>query len=189
MKTIPKGHFGYLKSRQKSLLIKVVILAVGCFGIILIGYLVTHTKANWMTIFGCLTAIPLAMTFATYVAVCKFKGPSEKEYEEIKFLVGSGVLDTELIIANKDGKSFQFHYAFVHETGMYLYTPDLKMDLRKTESYIRNYLRLNSCDGELTIYNNMDSYKRKLSGLTASDRETCDEHLLKQEGILLAISM
>jgi len=186
---ITKGHFGYLKYRQKSLLIRSLILLAGAAGIVIIGLVVTKTTKNWMTIFGCLTAIPMAMSIATLLTILKYKGAPEEEYLVVKQVAGEGILDVDLLVANKDGAAFQFYYGFVHETGVFLFTRDLKMDVNKTAEYVRNFLRLNKCDGPVQIYNNFDSFLRRIQNCTPSDRNTCEEKLLEQEGILRAISM
>ena len=185
---VSKGHQGYLKARKRSLLFRTLLLFIGIIGLVLIGWVTLKTNKNWLSIVACLSAIPMAMSLATLLSVRQFKERPAEEISEIQNIIGKGVLDYDLIIANREGKSYQLSYVYFHETGIFAFIPDEKTDIKKGQDYIRNFLRLDACDGPLTLYTNLNTYKKKLSSLSPSDRETCDEFLLKQEGVLRAIS-
>jgi hypothetical protein len=166
-----------------------LVLLLGVGAIVLIGVLLTGSTKNLLTIAAALTAIPFAMQFVSFVALIPYKERPEEEFERIRKLTGTGVLDTELVIANKDGKSFDIPYAYVHEQGVFCFTPNEKQNTEKTAEYIRNFLRLNSCDFPVHVYSNMRTFEKKLKSLPPSDRDTCDEKILQAEGVLHAISM
>lgn len=186
--TITKGHYGYLRVRKLKLLIGASILLLGIIGLMIINWVVFKTNKTWLSIFAALSAIPMAMEFATFFSIVKFKQRPEEEFDEITELTGNGVLDCEIIVANPNGASFEFPYVYIHETGIYAFSPDKKLDIHATEDYVRNYLRLNKCDGPMTIYVDMKMFKNRLKNLEPSDRDTCSEHLLEQEGIIRAIA-
>ncbi|GEM_PF-2510700 len=186
--TVTKGHYGYLKVRKLKLLLGASILLLGIIGLMIINWLVFKTNKTWLSIFAALSAIPMAMEFATFFSIVKFKQRPEEEYDEISEIVGNGVMDYEIIVANKDGASFEFPYVYIHESGIYAYSPNPKLDVSATQEYVRNYLRLNQCDGPYTIYTDLRVYKNRLKSLEPSDRDTCDEYLLQQEGIIRAIA-
>lgn len=186
---ITKGHYGYLKKRKTGLLIRGGVLLIGVLVIFFTGLITLKTNKNWLTIVAALSAIPMAMQFASLFSIVKYKSRPKEEYDEVKRIVGNGLLNTELIVANKDGKNLEFNYAYVHETGIYIYTTSLKMDLVKTPEYVRNYLRLNSVDGKVMMFTDFKAYKKTLKNLAPSDRETVEDLLLQQEGVLRAISM
>ena len=186
---VTKGHYGYLKHRKRGLLIRGLILLAGIIVLFLTGYLTLGTRNNWLTIFAVLTALPMAMQFATLFAILKYKGRPEEEYREIREITGNGVLDTEILVSNKNGKPIELPYAYFHENGIFLWTPDTKADIPASEEYLHNFLRLQEADGPVTILTDLNQYKKRLSLLPPSDRESCDELLLRQEGVLRAISM
>ena len=184
-----KGHPGYLKRRKTGLLIRGLILAAGVAALFLTGYFTLGTRFNWLTIVAVLSAVPMAMQFATFFSIVSYKDRPEEEYRRVRETVGNGVLDTGLIVSNKDGKAIEILYAYVHETSIYLLVSDKITSLASTEEYIRSFLRLNAVDGPVTVYTSLDVYLKRLSSLEPSDRDSCDEYLLKQEGILRAISI
>lgn len=183
------GHRGYLKQRKLGLFIRALILATGVFLLVLTGYLVVHTVRNWFTIVGLVTAIPLAMQLATLFSILPYKEPDQTLYDEVRDAVGNGVFDTELLVANKDGKSYYFPYVYFHTTGIFAYLPENKQDPVKASEYIRNYLRLHEADQELIVYQDYDLFLRGLKSLEANDRNTVPEVVLRQEGVFRAISM
>ena len=189
MKKATKGYPGYLKKRKLGLLARGLILAAGVAALFLTGYLTLNTRFNWLTIIAVLSAIPMAMQFATLLSLVHFKDRPKEEYEEIRALTGNGVLDTELIIANKDGKAIDLAYAYFHESGIYLLTLGKITSLDQTEEYLHSFLRLNTVDGPLTLYTDLGVFKKRLKSLEPSDRDECDEYLLRQEGVFRAISM
>ena len=189
MRKIEKGHPGYLKKRKTGLLIRGLILAAGVLALFLTGYLTLGTRFNWLTIVAVLSAVPMAMQFATLFSLLPYKERPAEEQEKVRKAVGNGVLDTGLIVSNKDGRAIELDYAYVHESGIYLLSFGKIVSLQQTEEYIRSFLRLNQVDGSVTLFTDLDVYLKRLSSLAPSDRDSCDELLLKQEGILRAISM
>ncbi len=184
---VTKGHYGYIRYRRRMNLLKALLLLAGLIGIVIIGYVMTQSMKNWLSIFACLTSIPMALTLVPFFAMLKFKQRPEEEYNLVKSLTGNGVLDVEILIPDKDGLNFTIDYAYVHETGIYCFSSDPKIDTKHVEEYIRNYLRLSSCDCELTVYKEMETYLKRLETLSPSDRETATEKMLEQEGVLRAI--
>lgn len=184
-----KGKYGYLKRKKILLLIISAVLALGVAGMYLIGYFTSGRSVNLMTLFALLTAIPFAICLTNLISLLPFKSGTEEEYQEIRSLVDPGVMDCELVIANKDGRSYYLRYAVILTEGIMAFTPDAKMKTDLAVPYIRNFLRLNESDAELIIFTDLQAFKEKLESLERLDRETCDEKYLRQEGTLLAISM
>ena len=183
------GHRGYLKKRKRMLLIRSLIVLAGAVGLVVIGFVTTGSVKNWFTIIGLVTAIPFAMSIATFLAIFKYKAPSEEAYEAVKKWVGNGVVDTEILIANKDGASFYFPFIYFHEDGIFGYLENAKADPEKTSEYVRNYLRLNDADAPFTVLKEFNVFLKRIRSLPSSDRETVDERILREEGVIRAISM
>ena len=189
MKRAQKGHYGYLRQRKTNLFVFSLVLALIIAGIAVYGIIMKGTTKNWYSIIAAMLVIPMAMQLSTLSPMLKHKDRPKEEYERIRALAGNGILDTGLLIAGKDGKAFDLSYAFIHESGIYCFIPDEKQNAQETEEYLRNYLRLSEADGDLTVYKNLKSFEKRLQNLPPSDRDEADEYLLKQEGVLRAISM
>lgn len=188
-KKITKGHYGYIESRKKKLLLQGLILMAGVAGFVVLGIIITGSNKNLFTLVGVMTAVPMAMQFVQFFALAKYHTRPEAEYLEVKKLAGNGLLNTDLVIANKDGASFEIPYAYVHTAGIWLYLANEKPDAGKTEEYIRNYLRLNNCDGPVTVLTDLRVFLMRLQSLPEEDRADVPDLLLEQEGVLRAISM
>ena len=184
-----KGKFGYLKRKKVFLAIVSAFFLLGIAGLFIIGYVVSKSRVNLFSIAAVIMAIPGAMAIAQFFGIVSFKGRSKEEYDALSEIVNGGILDCELVIANKDGKSYQISYAVVAEDGIVAFTADTKADTRKAQEYIRNFLRLNEVDTPLSITNDYRVFLKQVKSKTLPVRETCDDIYLRQEGILLAISM
>ena len=104
-------------------------------------------------------------------------------------MVGNGILDTELILTYKNDRSMPIDYAYVHPTGLYCFSSDSKLDIPKTEQYIRTMLKTNHLNTHVKLFRDFRQFQRRLRELEPVDRNTCEEKLLKIEGVLRAISI
>ena len=186
---ITKGHHGYIDRQKRRLLIRSLILGAGVAGLVIIGYIVTKTNKNLMSVMAILTAIPMAMQLAQYLSYRKFSSPSDEEHEKVRQLVGEGVMDTELVIAKRDGATLPLNYAVFTEDCIYGYVPDKKLDLTVYSEYLHNFLRLSSVDGEIKLYNDFSVFLKQLKDKEFTNREEISETVLKREGVFRAISM
>ncbi|MBP5254743.1 MAG: hypothetical protein J6Z23_05095 [Lachnospiraceae bacterium] len=189
MKRPVKGHYGYLEARKRQLLIRALVLLAGVTALIVTGILVTGERLNWMTVFGALTAVPMAMQFASFFALTGYRTGPEEEFREVQALTGNGVLDADIVVGNPKGRSYHASYVYFHEDGIFAYTPDMKTAVHEMETYFRNYLRLHECDGPLTVCDQFGLFLKKLKALPPSDRDTVPERVLRQEGVFRAIAM
>lgn len=188
-KRITKGHYGYIEKRKKQLLLQALILLAGVAGFMILGYVITGSNKNLFTLVAVMTVIPMVMQLVQLIAIAKYHSRPEEEYAQVKELAGNGLLNTGLVIANKDGPSYEIGYAYVHSSGIYLYCANEKLDIAKTEEYIRNYLRLNECDANVTVIPDVRVFMKRLKTLSPEDRADVPDELLRQEGVLRAISM
>ena len=189
MKRAMKGHYGYLKQRKMNLLLLSLVFLVIILGIAIYGLVMKGTTKNWYSIIAAMLVIPMAMQLSTLIPMLRFKDRPKDEYDRIRKLAGDGILDTGLLIAGKDGKAFELNYAFVHEKGIYCFSATQGLNAQETAEYLRNYLRLSEVDGELIVYTNLKSFEKRLSELPASSRNEADDFLLRQEGVIRALSM
>ena len=188
-KKITKGHYGYIGYRKKRLLLQALILLLGMAGFIVLGYYITGSNKNLFTLVAVMTAIPMVMQIVQLIAISRFHSRPEEEYQKVRELAGNGLLNTDLVIANKDGPSYDIGYAYVHSGGILLYCANEKLDIAKTEEYIRNFLRLNECDAPVTVLTDVRVFMKRLKSLPGEDRADVPDELLRQEGVLRAISM
>jgi len=186
---VTKGHHGYLKFRKRQLFLRTMILFLGAAGLVVIGIVVTKTNKNWMSLIAIFTAVPMCMQLVSYIALGKFFSRPEEEYRELRALTGNGLLDTELVVGRRDGKSLPVDYVYVHEDGIFVYTSEKNCDVKATTEYLHTFLRLSQVDDNIYLFTDLRNYKARLKSLSPSDRESCSETLLEREGVFRAISM
>lgn len=189
MKRNGKGHHGYIRKRKKTLSIMVGLLSAGIIGLVLLGYLTLGTKNNWLTIVAILSVLPTANLAVVLFALLPHKGRPKEEYEEVADIVGDGVLDTELVVTSKSDKNMEIDYAYFHEEGVFCYTVNTAMDVKRTEEYLKGMLKTNGVSSNVKVFTDWKAYKKRLRSLEPCSRKTCDEKLLKMEGVFRAISL
>ena len=186
---VTKGHYGYIYDQKRRLVIRTAVLAAGIIGLVVIGYIVTKTTKNLMSLGGILTAIPMAMQLAQLIAYWKFQGRPEAEYEEIKDIVGEGVLDTDLVIAKRDGKSIPVNYACFTEEEIFCFTEDSSLRIRDYTEYLHTFLRLSKVDCEIRLFNDLNAFKGTIKKQSFPSRSDVSDTVLEREGVFRAISM
>lgn len=189
MKRNAKGHHGYIRARKRTLSIMVGILTAGIIGLVLLGYLTLGTKNNWLTIVAILSVLPTANLAVVLFALLPYRGRPKEEYDQVAAIVGDGVLDTEMIITSKTDKNMEIDYAYFHEEGIFCYTVNKAMDVKRTEEYLKTMLKNNELTSNVKVFTEWKAFLKRLRTLEPSSRKTCDETLLKMEGVFRAISL
>ncbi|CVI68330.1 hypothetical protein NDGK_01176 [Clostridiales bacterium CHKCI001] len=189
MRKIEKGHYGYIRARKKTLLIRTMILFLGVIILLAMGFALTHTKKNLLTVAAIVSVLPAANQAVVLFALLPYHGREKEEYESVRAIVPNGVLNTELILTSKNDRSMPIDYAYVHPTGLYCFSFDSKLDIPKTEQYIRTMMKTNHLNTHVKIFRDFKQFKKRLGELEPIDRNTCEEKLLKIEGVLRAISI
>lgn len=186
---ITKGHYGYLRARKRTLLIRTTILLIGIIALLIMGIALTDTKKNLLTVAAVVSVLPAANQAVVLIAVFPYHGREKEEYESVRAIVPKGLLNTELVITSKNEKSMQLDYAYIHPTGVYCFSFDPKLDCTKTERYIQLMMKNNSLQTHVKVFRDFKQFKKRLTELEPVDRDTCEEKLLKIEGVLRAIAI
>ena len=186
---ITKGHYGYIGRQKRRLIIRSLILLAGAAGLVIIGWIVTKTNKNLLSVAGILTAVPMAMQLAQLIAYSRFHSRSKEEYEKVREITGEGVLDTELVIAKRDGKSIPVNYAVFTEERIIVFTGDASLDLKTYTEYLHTFLRLEQIDCEILLYKELEPFLGRLKKEEIPSRKEVSETVLKREGVFRAVSM
>ena len=104
-------------------------------------------------------------------------------------IVGKGILDTELVITSKTDKSFLLDYACIHEKGVFCYCSDKNVSEKKTAEYIKSFMKSNDLKTDIFVIRDWKNYLNRIRELEKWDRASCDEKLLKIEGVLRGIAI
>ena len=184
-----KGSYGYLKRRKKQLMFHVGLVLAGMAILIALGIYSTGTRKNLLTIVAVVSALPLANELVVLIAIWPYTSRPREEYDKVREITGNGVLDTELIITSKTDKAIEVNYAYVHEKGVFCFTADKKTDHAKAAEYIESFLEKNDLKADVFFMRDWKKFVSRIKELSPEDRNTCDESLLRIEGVLRAISI
>lgn len=187
MSRVTKGHYGYIKYRKKSLMLRTGILAAGVIALFAMGYAATGNRNNLLTVVSIVTVLPTVNQLVVLLAIWPFSGRERPEYEEVAAIIQNGVLDAELVITSRENKTMQLDYAYIHSDGVYCYSQ--KGDAKKLESHLSKMLKDNGLHVKIRIFQQWKPFLACLKGLEPEDRDTCNERLLKIEGVLRALSI
>ena len=184
-----KGHHGYIKRKKRLLLIEVLVMLIGIIGLVVIGVVTTGSRKNLLTVVAIVSVIPMVNQLVILVALWKYQPRPDKEYEQVAALVGKGILDTELVITSKTDKSFLLDYACIHEKGVFCYCSDKNVSEKKVADYIKSFMKANELKTDIFVIRDWRNYLNRIRELEEWDRSTCDEKLLRIEGVLRGIAI
>lgn len=185
--TLPKGHAGSIRARKIRQSAKVFLLVCGITALVLTGWMIAHTRKNWLSVIAILTALPMANEAVVLIALLPYKGPDKKEQEEIMKLGEEIILDTELILTEKSGKPLPVRYLIVGEDKVFL-MPDREKDIGRARDVVTRIFAPSEFSPGIEILKNVDAVRRTLKR-PLPRREDCDEKLLRIEGYLRAASL
>ena len=78
MRKIQKGHYGYIRARKKTLLIRTIILFLGVFILLAMGVALTHTKKNLLTVAAIVSVLPAANQAVVLFALLPYHGREKR---------------------------------------------------------------------------------------------------------------
>ena len=186
---IKKGHHGYIKRKKCLLLGEVLGLLIGIIGLVVIGVVTTGSRKNLLTVVAMVSVIPMVNQLVILIALWKYQPCPDNEYEQVASIVGKGILDTELVITSKTDKSFLLDYACIHEKGVFCYCSDKNVSEKKTAEYIKSFMKANDLKTDIFVIRDWKNYLNRIRELEKWDRASCDEKLLKIEGVLRGIAI
>ncbi len=186
---LKKGHYGYLSRRKKRLAWEVGVIVFGIIVLIALGVYSTGNRKNLLTVAAAVSALPLANQLVVLVAAFKYHERPKDEYDKVAEIVGNGLLNTELIITSKTDKAIEINYAYIHEKGVFCYSVNKALDAKKTEEYIGSFLKANQLPADVFLMKDWKNFLKRLAELEPVDRKTCDEKLLRIEGVLRGIAI
>ena len=179
---ITRGTYGYIDYKKKSNLIKAAILALIIILFAVIGIIIYGNLKNLFMLPSLLTVIPFANFAASYFAMVKFKTADIELYSMLKNYDDAGMLMSDLIIVDADGKRYGCDFAVFYKGGIVGYsstTTDLKY---KPESHINDTLKKRGVNLRFKIYNDFNDFLKRINGVEAaiSDAEERSIELAKE---------
>ena len=170
-----KGEFLYLSHKKKSETIKTLVYFGISAAIFIMGYLSTHTKANYLTIVAVLGCLPASKSAVSMIMNLKVKGCSDKLHKAIKVRFGENTGFYNLYFTTYD-KNYEIAHLFVKGMTVIGYTEKKDMDENKFEEHLKTVLLHDAIKGvNVKLYKNMDKYLERISQMQSLENEISKE--------------
>lgn len=191
-KRTQKGGCGYIRSRKRQQLLK-ILAGVCAVAVFVVGaYFVPAAYHNIMLVMGILCVLPTANFLVNLIALLPYKDVAPEEYEQIRRMAGTGLLDTGLNITANKLPTIPLAYVYVHPLGVAALTRSERIDVGKSEEYIASLLRMGGIDLNVKIFTKEKQFCERIRTLQEThpvDGEHADEKLLQTQRTLRAVSL
>ena len=184
-----KGKYGYIHRKKLRLIAGILFFLLGIAGFLVIGFLTAGTRRNLLTVAAVLLVLPMAKLLVILIALWPFSARPKEEYDRVAQVAGNGVFDTELVITSSTEKTCCLDYCIVTEEGVLACCLNPRQDKKKIEKNLSGYLSAHELNDRVTIVSDYKTFLKKASALPGTDRNTCDESLLRIEGVLRGLSI
>ena len=174
---LTRGEYGYINYRKKNLLVKSLIMAAFIIAVIVVGLIIFRTIKNWLMLPSLLTVIPFANAFSTYLAIFKYKTADANDYSMVKNFEAAGMLMSDLIIVDADGKRFHSEFGVIYKGGVVLYSSSIDKEKYKPESHLNDLFKNRGISMRAVFFNDWDKFLDRINDLPECDNN--DEKALR----------
>lgn len=184
-----KGTYGYRNYHKKVQSAIVAVLALAILAQLAARFLTDSTSAkNILTVMAILTVLPAANVASPLLASWKYKTISKSLYDSCRPYEEQFPVLYDLIITSKE-QILPADVAVIHPSGVYLYCPSQKVDVKKGEKFLNEMLTGWKLDGNARLIKDEKTFLKRLSSLKPVTEEEDDgsaDHVAK---LLKSLSM
>ena len=167
MKKATKGEYGYFAKERKSRLILTLLFAAIPVVIFLIGFMMTGTEKNLLSVAALVMVIPFAMSFTGFVTAMTKKSIPEDEYRIILPHTEGLLMAYELYVTHEKASTFIDAAAICGNNVIGLVT-DKKGDPVFTREYVEKTLRGAGFSGiSVKLMTDVGKFCERLDGMAA----------------------
>lgn len=139
---IHKGEAGYIRAQKKKLAIQTIFAFALVAGLILTGYLINHTKLNWLTLVAVLGCLPACRTLVNLIMMLGHKSINEATEIEISGCTGYLTVAYDMIITS-ERRAMPIDAVAISRNTVVGYTRNNKVDTGYAARHIKAILRQN----------------------------------------------
>lgn len=158
----PKGVYGYLNKKRKleafvTLILFSIVLAI--FGI---GYIITHTRLNTMTVLAVVSTLPACKKAVDLIMVLRYKTFDKEIYDKCVEHQGSLVCAYDMIISSYE-ELMPLHAIAIAGNTIIGFTSSYKVDDKKLTNHLEEILSNNNCKkASVKIFSKLDAYLKRM---------------------------
>ena len=184
---IPKGTFGYIKSRRKRQLVFALLCCVPIVVLLLAGVIIYKTKLNILTVPAMLMVIPMANFLVAFFALLNMDYASPAQHDQLAGWEQEGMLLSDLVFVDEKGRRIPCAFAVVYAGGIVAYTGWQTGHYRKeqVEIPVNDLMKRKGYPARMKAYTSWEEFADRLSTVPAP-ADDAEIHRVKmiQEAVL-----
>ncbi|MFI3207732.1 MAG: hypothetical protein R3Y40_01220 [Eubacteriales bacterium] len=162
-----KGDVGYLSNVKKREGIKCAIQWFLVIGLLVVGFITTKTKLNWLTLVAVLGCLPAAKTLVGVIVKFPIRTLDKKYIEQIQAVSSYLTISYDVILTSKE-KIMPVQCMAIAGNTVYGYSTSDKIGPNETANYIKNFLTQNECGKvNVKIFQEFVPFLSRVEGLNS----------------------
>lgn len=170
MKRVAKGKFGYTLSHRKWQIMKMSLYIVLALAVFLLGFIVTKTTENLLSIVAILGVLPISKEMVGVIMSYKRKPMEKSVYEQISAKAGDLEQIYELLFTTNE-KSYGVEAAIVEGKDVICYTVDPKCQVTVLQKHLLKMLDANGYKQNVKVYTDLNKFLDRASDLQRREKE------------------
>ncbi len=170
MKKVAKGSFGYTLSHRKRQIIKMSLYIALALAVFLLGFIVTKTTKNVLSIVAIVGALPISKEMVGVIMSYKRKPMDKTVYEQISAKAGALEQIYELLFTTQE-KSYGVEAAIVEGRDVICYTVDPKCEVSVLQKHLLKMLDANGYKQNVKVYTDLKKFLDRVADLERREKE------------------
>lgn len=160
-----KGDIGYLNNVKKREWIKCSIQWGLVIGLLVVGFITTETKLNWLTFVAILGCLPASKTLVGVIVKLPIKSLDKAKIEQIESASKLLTTSYDVILTNKD-KIMPISCIVISGTTVYGYATSGKVGPNEAANYMKSFLGQNDCGNvNVKVFQEFVPFLSRVEGL------------------------
>lgn len=165
MKKIQKGNFGYIDHQKKKEILRTFCYFFISLSLYLIGYGVTKSNKNIMTVIAVLGCLPASKSAVSMILFLRSTGCPKDAYEAIHPHEQERCVLYDLVFTSYQ-KNYKIASLLVTPNTICGYTADPSCDLEGVQKHLKTYLSQNGYhDISIIIFREIKKYTERMDNL------------------------
>jgi len=169
MKRVAKGKFGYTLSHRKWQIVKMSLYIALALAVFLLGYIVTKTTKNVLSIVAIVGALPISKEMVGVIMSYKRKPMEKMVYEQISAKAGNLEQAYELLFTTQE-KSYGVEAAIVEGKDVICYTVDPKCEITVLQKHLVKMLDANGYKQNVKVYTDLKKFLDRVADLERREK-------------------
>ncbi len=171
---IDKCRPGYIANQKKVSVLWLLFFAAIGVGIFLIGYFLTHTRANVFTVVAVLMVLPAAKRMVGLIVMMPRKSVEKERFDKMKEAVGEAVLYTDYVFTSTE-KIMHLDFVVIKNGNVLGVIAPSKQDVSYLKKYFPDSIHKLAPDFKVQLFDMDEQLIKYLSKMKAEEPELARE--------------